>query len=702
MPDPRAIDWMQGSRSHIDVSAIACATALLAGCGSDVRATLVALRGGCGLDDIELSELLIVPRGDFPTVEPTEAHGGTVDVPSLPDDVAAITIEGRFEDITEAVGRTARIDRDGDIPVYFAPTEELCAFSSAIDERELGAVGLGPDGDVLLAGGRDRFGLLLDEIVHLRDDRELVEPLSGGLPAATTGLVVVPFGERRFAAIGGARSDGKALDQMVTIDLELPDPVADPSRIAIDDIDHVARAYHAAAVLPNGRVLVSGGCRALDDDSRCVAEAGKVLASSFAIDPQVEGTGVPEFERGPDHIVARYDHQILVARDGVAFAVGGRTVDGRGIVTIERLRPGVFAWERYGPTQDLELETDEAILGAALLEGGLLVVATSLGGVGWVSENAADRWWEPGENTFSWCDGDEETVGCFHDESLAEPPAISKRRLLALPDERVVADAMLLPIGHVGLGPSAAKDLALELPDQLIPPPPSRVGADVLSLADGTMLFAGGRLTSSLELVTPFLLRFRPELVGPDEAIPEVAELQPGSFVAHDPPRFVPVTPTEGTGDERISFDGEALLLQGTSVEEAIPEVWAHVRSFRSASFRFDVTLQATAGGVAHLVLSYGAVARTVLRFGDAVVDGIQRGADGVSTSEFTCSPPVPLSLAEPKRLRFDVTPEKIVIRQSNIEVASCPGIGDAPAALGLGVSGPGNVRASGMRLTRI
>jgi hypothetical protein len=682
----------------------------MASCQGDVEATLVAIRG-CGLDDVELSELAIVPRGDFPTVEPTESHGGVERLPDLPENAAGITVEGRFEDISEAVGRTSRLGGKGDIPVYFAPIEELCVVRSTIDERELGAVAVGPEGDVLLAGGRDVLGsgegTLLREIMHTRDDDEIVASLPSGMPVATTGFVVVPLGGRRFAAIGGAKSDGHVVDQIVPIDLDAPDPTGDPWRITVDGVDPVARAYHAAAVLPNGRSLVSGGCRALDVDNRCDPSVGHVLRSTFAVEPPVDASEEPTFQRGPDHIVARYDHQLLASRDGVLFAVGGRSVEGRRVITIERLRPGTFAWEVYGPTQDLGLAADDAITGAALLEGGLLAVITAQGAIGWVSEHAADRWWQPGDDTFAWCDGEAATPGCHHDESVGPVPELDHRRLLVLPDERVLADTFLLPVGHVGLGPADAFDVSQVRPDQIVPPQSARVASDVLQLADGTVLFAGGRVTDTLAYATPFLLRFRPDLEGPDERIPDVADLQPGSFIAHDPAIYEsmqnPDDPNEliETGTERTRFEDGELRLQSISVVQEIPERWAHVRSFRSASFRFEVNLRTDGDAVAHLVLSHGAIARTSIVLGGGRVEGVQLGADGVTKSPFTCVGGG-LDLDETRTVRFVVTPEKVVVSASGIEIASCPGTGEVPAALGLGVSGGGSLFASGMRLTRI
>lgn len=687
------------SRLAALVAPIWASAALCAGCQGDLRATLVALIG-CGLDGAELSSLVIVPRGDFPagSVDATRAEGGMKRLPDLPDDVAGITVEGRFQDIVEAVGRTARLDDDGDLPIYFAPPDELCVVptGSSLGFREDGALAVGPMGDIVFAGGRDQNGAVLDDIARARDVEELVTPLSGSLPGATAGLVVVPMGERRFAAIGGARSDGYVLEHLVEIDLDLPAPVADPLRIRVDGLDDVARAYAGAVVLASGRSLVTGGCSTVDlGDLRCDATAAShILRTSFVVDPL---TDPPSFSQAPSHIVARYNHELLRARDGVVFAVGGHAVDGRGVVTIERLRFGAGKWETYGPTEDLGLAVGEAIVGATLMEGGLIVVATSTGGIGWVSETAADRWWQPGDDTFTWCDGDASTPGCFHDESLETPPAITRRRLLTLPDERVLADAFALPIAQIGTRLGNALDLSLPQPGQLVPPPGRRVGADVVALADGTVLFAGGRDPDTFVEAGQVLLRFRPELDGPDERIPEIDDLEIGSFVAHDPAVLDPVPPLNA--DERVKFEeGKLTLVANSAFDETIPEVWAHIRSFRSASFRFEVTLEVNGDARPHLVLSHGAVARTSIRFGDRI-EGVQRGADG-AMHEFTCST-TGIVFKAPQALRFDVTPGKIVIKASGFEVG-CPGVGDLQVALGIGASNNGIVRASGMRLTRI
>ena len=437
-----------------------------AGCAEDFRPMLVALRG-CGFEGVELSVLVLVPRGDFPAAEASavQVDGGRSGIDELPEDATAITIEGRFADATFAVGRTARLEEQDDrLVVYFAPEDELCAVQSGagVEFRDVGASAVGPLGDVLLVGGRDRQGRLVDDIVHVRDVGEFGTLLAGSMPSPLTGLAVVPIGERRFAAIGGATADGRVLDEMVPIDLAASDPIGPRVRMDVPGID-TKRRYHAAGILPDGRVLVTGGCTALDLQSRCVSSVGAVVNTAFLIDARGPE---PQFSRAPSMLVGRYDHELLVGRDGAVFAVGGRNELGRGVVTFEQWAPDEMAWTPYGRTELLGLAGERTILGAALLEGGLIVVAIDDGSIAWVTDGGAGRW-------ASWCDGAAATPGCFHDEN-ADPVAPERRRLVVLPGERIVADAWLLPFPMLGATAADALDLSLRKVGQATPPPPRR------------------------------------------------------------------------------------------------------------------------------------------------------------------------------------------------------------------------------------
>jgi hypothetical protein len=685
------------------------------GCGEDPRPVLVAL-GGCGLDEIELSVLELVPRGDFPAAAANGivVDGGRSGIDGIPDDAVAITVEGKFADATLAVGRTSRLDgEDGRIPVYFAPEDELCAVERGVvvDFQDVGAMAVGPRGDIVMVGGRDDEGRLLDDIVHTRDVDDAVRRLDRPITSPTTGLTVVPIGDRRFAAIGGATSDGRVLGDFLPIDVE-SQRVGPAIRIDAPGVD-AARSYHASAVLPDGRVLVTGGCTQVDLDSRCLPSPGHVLDSGFIVDARVEPV---LFSRAPAMLVARFGHELLVARDGTVFAVGGRNHLGRGVVTIERWTPDGRDWTPYGRTELLDLAGERTILGAALLEGGLIVVAIDDGSIAWVTDAGAGRW--P-----TWCDGDAQTLGCFHDESSVPIPP-EHRRLVVLPGERVLADAWLLPFPMLGTNAADAVDLSEPEPDQSTAPPGRRTASAMVALADGTVFVAGGRDPDALDAgATPLLARLRPQLDGADERIPDVAGFEAASFVLHDP--------------DRIGFDTDHVVMSSEGGEHEFPDVWAHVRSFRSASFRFDVQIQvfprATPAECAandeqsactadciwrpnlkfpeqsvceprpprpHLVLSQGAFAGTSIRFGETIT-GYRRDAAG-TVFPFSCSAEEIDFVSREVTLRLDVQPESIVVQRGSEVVANCPGGGDVPSAIGIGVSGEGTLLAYEPLLTRI
>lgn len=659
-----------------------CAAITAVGCAPDDRPTLVALPG-CGLDDIDLSVLLLVPRGDFPAAaaDGTVADGGRSGLTGVPEDALGITVEGKFADATLAVGRTARLEEpDGRLPIYFAPPDDLCAVRSGagVAVREVGAAAVGADGDIVFVGGRDEQDRLVDDVVATQDIGDFVAPLAESLPSPTTGMTVVPTGGRTFAAIGGATADGRVLDHWIPIDLGASRPVGPPERIDVPG-GAARRAYHASALLPDGRVLVVGGCTSLDLDSRCTLVPGALLDSSILVSL---GPQMRTYDRGPSLVVARYDHELLVARDGVVFVVGGINRDGRGVLTIERWSADAPAWTPYGRTERLDLDADDRIIGATLLEGGLIVVSLSDGGIGWVTENGGGRWTE-------WCDGDPTTPGCFHDESAA-PPALARRPMLTLGGERVLVDSLLLSFPMLGTTPMNVVDLSVPEPGSVEVPPPPRTGAALASLADGTVMIAGGRDTRTAEPSTPFLLRLRPRLDGPDERIPGVESFETGSFVLHDP--------------QRIGLADGHMVLRSEGDALSYPDVWAHVRSFRSASFRFDVTLGTEPVGsdpvVPHLVLSQGAVAGTSISFG-AGVSGTRRDARGQLVT-FSCSARALDFGSGLVGLRVDVRPDAIVVRSGGDVVASCPGAGDVPSAIGLGVSGEGTLVAYSPLLTRI
>lgn len=685
---PELAPFFRWMARPVAIAAVAASGAGLLGCSQDVT-TLVGNRG-CGLDGDEFAALRVRARGDFPPTEASEllfdARSGSATLSELPDEAQAVTVEGLFGEGVEAVGRTARLHEGGVQQVYFAPPDQVCAVPAGVTEREGAALAAAPSGNVILAGGRDPDGRLLDDLVHYEDGLEVVTPLSVSLRRPSVGHTLHALDEDTFVAIGGAGTDRLAFDSVLRI--ELVDPpaevfVSDPIAVQGPALTRSGRAHHGAAQGVDGSVLVVGGC-STSNDGECLAGPETVLSDGYRlalVDDELT------FEPVPPLTIPRYGHEVVVARDGVAFVVGGRDAEGAPVYTIERWIPGVETWTPFGPdleprfeldAQNEGLEQDIIIVGAALLEGGMLVVARSDGAMQWVSEDSTGT-------LEGWCEADP-VLGqnCFE---VPPDSALARRRrpIFRLPGERIVADSFLLPVAFLGGTGDEAVNLGEQRPGQSTPALPARVGAAMVGLKDGTVLMAGGR-TPDDQTILPFFARLRPALDGPDETIPDVVDFAPGSLVLHDPARIAVVD-----GTLRLGAEGNEPM--------SLPEVWAHVRSFRSDRFRLEVELDVpVTDRRPHIVLTRGAISITSIRIDPDAVKLAQRDAS-LETVRLTCSTSG-ATFRGGRRLRVDVGPDEIILQLEGVELARCPSPGPGPFAVGIGASG-GPVFASGIRVTR-
>jgi len=657
--------------------------ALGAGCSEPDPPRLVA-RVGCGVDDDLVDTLRVQARGDFPTRGGTQvllsAGEATLAWGDLPVD--AVTVEGLFGQTVEAVGRTARLADEGDIPVYFARVDGVCPVEDDAAPREGVAAAAGPFGDVLVVGGRDAEGRLLDEVLHLHDEEGHATLLSGRLPAPRVGHTLHALDERRFLVVGGASAGTEALDHVVVVDLEAERRVVGgPLPIAVDEDDGPARAHHAAARSPDGRILVVGGCKRVTPQGECMVD------EDDADDPSVHGTGIwieavgneLLFRPGPELVVPRYGAHLSFQRDGVAFLAGGRDAEGRPVHVVERWRPDTIRFRRYGGEPRSELDDDLPVVGATVLEGGVVLLVMADGRIHWITEQEREEYrpWS------GWCTDD---GPCFAD--LDGPGPATRRGMLTLPGERVLADGVLLPVAGLGL---AGQDVL----DPFMPGPgrpassDRRVDATPVLLADGSVLLVGGKNPDTGELAVPLSLRLRPELDGPDERTPEVDRAARGSLVAHEL--------------ERAVLEGDTVrLLAAESTDARFPRVRAHARGFRSASFRFDVTVQVTSGEVIpYLVLEHGGVEALSVSLAP---DGIQAHVrDPQERVQSVSCAPTGLRFDEAQVLRVEVRPEGMLLRQEGNPLGQCP-ITSEPRqwSVGVGASGSGEMLVYGLRLTRL
>jgi hypothetical protein len=647
---------------------------------------------GCGLEDEAPTTVRIRARGDLPAAEADSVllDGGRASLDDLPDGVDAVTVEGLFgESFVLAVGRTPRLPQDGTQPVYFSPPDQLCPVESTLSPRDRAAVAVASSGVVMAAGGEGPGSQLLDQIVLLRDDDPEVVVSETTLPTPLVGHTLTALDADTFVLIGGANEGEIPSGDAVRIDVDrssLDVTMHPPERVTLDGFPATERTFHGAAALPDGRVLVQGGCAHVDQ-AQCVPSEASILRSGFYVRPT--GSGLA-FEPAPPLLHARYDHVLLASRDGVVFAVGGRDDADQGLRDIEMLLPDTpEGWTRYGPAL-FEALDERDIVGATLLEGGLVVLVVEDGTLWRVDQNHVQQ-------LEGWCtDGD---APCFLPTWNPETPELRRtfplrRTLVGLWGERVMVDGFVLHGGILGRTGADAVDLSAVKPGRTYRPPGQRVGASTVVLADGTVMGIGGRVPASGQLATPVVTRFRPLLDGPDEGTPDVSAPDGGAVVLHD----------RSGSEPRIgsAAQTQTLLLEPDPERSTeFASTWVHFRGFRSRRFAFEGAFEAVNGRPAlHVVFSRGAIARTELSIGTEEVGLLVRESDG-SALEVTCRDEGLDFAGVGYSVGVVVSPRAIDVRVDGEPFARCPWSGDEAVAVGLGAVGAGTLRASGLRLSR-
>lgn len=620
----------------------------------------------CGVEDGSIDAIRVRPRGDFPSSRAISVLVGEngAELSDLADDVAGITVEGLFGDsLVEVVGRTGRYERSGELPVYFAPPDTLCPIAMPSPGRQVGALVSLANGAVIGVGGRDTNGRLLDDLVDYVDSQLDAEVSAAHLSVPATGQTVHAIEPEAALVIGGAGSNRSSLATMVEIvvaedgTLRVGEPIA--MRVGLGEPR--PRAHHGAVTRLDGTILVAGGCaRSLDGE--CAVGPDSVRSDALWID----GRGLTISE-APGLPRGRFGHLLLRGSDDVIVALGGFDETGDPDQTILVLLPGADAWAPYGAPLGEALAQDRAIVGGTLIEGGIVVLLVSDGRIVWVDETSRTAEAEG-------C-GAELGPPCF---SVAGETGLGlgRRGLVTLPGERVLVETSIVGAALLGLADGGSVELA-----------PWSAGVQSVLLADGSALVVGGG-----DVDRGWIGRVRPPLDGPDETLPPIESLAPGSFVVHDP---------GGLGAPRVSTSGTTLVLDGDpAVPSDLLATWVHIRGFRSRQFRFEVDLEALRGARPWLVFPRGVVARVEIRFDEDAIRFNERSADG-GNAAVTCARPGIDFSGLGRSIRVDVAPDAIAIRSEGRLLAQCPGISDQPVAVGLGMIGDGTIRASDFRLAR-
>ncbi|WP_407562913.1 Kelch repeat-containing protein [Streptomyces sp. 184] len=224
-----------------------------------------------------------------------------------------------------------------------------------------GAVPLA-DGTALVAGGALADGVPTDETL-LFDPVATTWTATGALGTARHGHSSTVLVDGTVLVAGGIGPAGPEAEEGGRLaSAELYDPATGTWTPTPGDMT-TARSLHAAALLPDGRVLVTGG-----EGDRAPRATGRSLFSAEVFDPAT-GAWTPAAPMAD----SRLAHPLVPLEDGRVLAVGGRrsTGRGRGIGQgfCELYDPAADTWTRTG-----SLYTARAGHQATLLRDGTVQV----------------------------------------------------------------------------------------------------------------------------------------------------------------------------------------------------------------------------------------------------------------------------------------------------------------------------------------
>ncbi len=618
---------------------------LLAACGGGERTVhLVRVTPeadpACGLAPNDAQLMLVTALGDFPrttgTSEPIElGGGGELSIDGFPAATRVLQVEV-LTGGTPLVGRTMPfaiedLEDGAELPVFMAPERGFCQTGAAegiARDRPLAArAGAG----VLIAGGRD--GTEPVTLVERYDPATgALEPLGGALYNGLTGATMTAVDDGRVLVAGGAAR------------YQIYDPASGELEPA-GELPAV-RAWHAAAPLPGGRVLLAGGCGQLMTDGACAPATALLTTSVVDLD---DG----EVRDGPPLARARIGGVALAEPDGRVLLVGGRDEVDTPVAIGERIDPGLL------------LPAEEVVVAGGLavrLDSGASLVALAADGA--AADDAAVI--PPG--------------GLTAVAAVAAPAPRTGATLTALEDGRVLV--------HGGLDGSAGEEALIWDPDPgrfdpLDQPqaPPPRDGHAAVLLDDGTVLLVGGHDPAGEARSDAWI--FRPELTGPftDQVVIAFGGTDALSLVPSDPSRV-----------RRESAPGRLVVTAGGS-GGGLPADWVVVGGLRFAAVALTARVRADTGaavllGFVHerehaaVVLAPGQRTRLYRRLGGEAL--IVDGCDGqvIDAADLSAAAGVDLTVES----RGDSVRASLAGRQ----VLTCTGIEPLDRGrIGLGPVGP-------------
>lgn len=321
-----------------------------AGCEAPVQYTELAIRlseaAGCELADAQ--HLQVSALGDFPAEHAALSSDEGASLEDFPLATRELAVDGTFGRV-HAAGRidasSARTERGAEL--WVMPDQRSCPLAdSAAKATDGAAVVALARGALLVAGGTDAEGRAVTSAVVLRSGRDLLELVpDDGLLLRRSHASATAVGEWVVVAGGATGSAGEGHDSF---------EVYDDTRgvFAREQSGRLGapRLEHAAAALPDGRLLVAGGRAEV---------GGEALASAELI----ALTGEPRPEPVTLALAtARIAPELLALDSGVHVLVGGVATSGETVRSIERFD---LERERFVPFE-VELPDHAHAVAAAL------------------------------------------------------------------------------------------------------------------------------------------------------------------------------------------------------------------------------------------------------------------------------------------------------------------------------------------------
>lgn len=286
---------------------------------------------------------------------------------------AATTGTQNFERNGQAMVKLANgkvLSASGDIPFIgrtkkcevFDPATQLWTVTGDLTEARIGhSVTLLPNGKVLLAGGQAPGGTT--------SSAELYDPTAGTWSAAASMPTAVMYhsttllADGRVMSIGGGQTYGTTIDQFAYY------TPASNTWSSGSPVNTIARKYHTATKLADGRVLFAGG-QTPETEIAFVYNSFNITAMTQIYDPSDQTwTTLSSLN------VARAYHLAILLNNGKILVAGGVDSGGNALTSAELFDPNTSTWTLLASTMTVAryFYSSATLLGngTVLLAGGL-------------------------------------------------------------------------------------------------------------------------------------------------------------------------------------------------------------------------------------------------------------------------------------------------------------------------------------------